>query len=151
MNVGTAVEINSPKQQVWAAIIDIRHCAAIISAIIDIRILHQPAQGIVGLKWAETRKIFGKEATETMWITHSKDEEYYVTRAENHGMIYITKMALTESNGKTHLTLSFTAQAASLAGKIMSSVMGVFTKPAMVKMLQQDLADIKKYVENANK
>lgn len=40
-----------------------------VSGIISLNILHQPEDGLVGLKWEETRKMFGKEASETMWIT----------------------------------------------------------------------------------
>ena len=39
-------------------------CNKNITNIININILNKPVDGIVGLKWEETRKMFGKEATE---------------------------------------------------------------------------------------
>jgi carbon monoxide dehydrogenase subunit G len=139
--------IDSPKQRVWAAITDIEHCTEMISGITALTILHQPEQGLVGLKWTETRKIFGKESSETMWITHCKDQEYYVTRAENHGAIYVTTMAVAEKDGKTLLSMEFSDSSESIFVRLISAVMGVFLKKSMCKMLNDDLEDIKKFVE----
>jgi hypothetical protein len=45
----------------------------VISSILKITILNKPANDLVGLKWEETREMFGKEAMETIWITDSVD------------------------------------------------------------------------------
>ena len=147
MNMIVEKEINSPIQKVWSAICDIEHNDKMISGIIKINVLNQPEDGIVGLKWEETRKMFGKEALETMWITESKSESYYYTRAENHGAIYTTKMSVRESGDKTILGMEFSATSNSKFGRFMSSVMGFLMKRSMTKMLDADLEDIKAFVE----
>ena len=150
MEINVNVEIESPKNKVWAAITDIANCPQMITGIIRLNILHQPENGMVGLKWVETRKIFGKESSETMWVTECKDEEYYSTRAESHGAIYLTKMAVSESGSKTLLNMSFSGRPESKFVKFMSFFMELFIKKSMVKMIQRDLDDIKQYVENRN-
>jgi len=150
VKISVDIEIDSPKSRVWAAITDIDNSVAMISGIVDLKVLDRPEGSIVGLKWMETRKIFGKESSETMWITDSKDEEYYFTRAENHGAIYITKMEVADSNGKTTLSMSFSGTSESTFIKLMSSIMGIFVKKSMVKLLQQDLEDIKNFVEKTD-
>ncbi|MFQ3229374.1 SRPBCC family protein [Reinekea sp.] len=147
MHVTVEKEINSPVAQVWSAICDIEHSDKMISGIVKINVLHKPEDGIVGLKWEETRKMFGKEALETMWITESKPESYYYTRAENHGAIYTTKMSVRENGDKTILGMEFSATSNSKFGRFMSSVMGFLMKKSMTKMLDADLEDIKKFVE----
>lgn len=147
MNITVGVEIDSPKSKVWAAIIDIDNCMDMISGIIDLKMLHKPEEGLIGLKWSETRKMFGKEASETMWITDCKDEDYYCTRAENSGAVYSTTMAVSEAGNKTLLTMSFSDSSDSIFIKMVSSIMGLFIKKSMVKMLEKDLADIKEFVE----
>lgn len=79
MNITVSVEINSPKSRVWTAITDFDNCINMISAIVDLKVIHKPEEGLMGFKWTETRKVFGKESTETMWITDCKEEEYYCT------------------------------------------------------------------------
>jgi carbon monoxide dehydrogenase subunit G len=147
MKVVVEIEIAKPREDIWSAITDIGNCARMISAIIDLEILNQPEEGIVGLKWKETRLMFGKQASETMWITESVENEYYCTRAESHGSIYITRLSLSERGNNTLLTMSFTGESQTLMVKIISACMGVFIKSAMKKALLKDLEDIKKYVE----
>jgi len=149
MNVTVDIEIQKPQEAVWAAITDIENCPDFISEIIDLKILNKPENELVGLKWQETRTMFGKEATETMWITEAVENQYYCTRAESHGSVYRTKLSLNETNNNnTLLTMTFSAEAQSLLIKIISAIMSVFIKGSMKKALLKDLEDIKKHVEN---
>jgi len=147
MKVSTSIDIAKPKEKVWKVITDIENAVGRISSIIDIDVLEKPESGFVGFKWKETRKMFGKEATEVMWVTDSVENEYYSTRAESHGSIYISRLSLTESDGITTLTMSFSGEAQSILAKILSTLMGFLIKGSMAKELQKDLVDIKKFVE----
>lgn len=147
MQVTTNVEIAQPKEKVWAVITDIKNCSQVISAINGLEVLHQPDEGLVGLKWKETRLMFGKQASETMWITEAVENEFYCTRAESHGSVYLTRLSLAQIGGNTVLTMSFSAEARSFLAKFASVIMGFFIKGAMKKALDQDLNDIKAYVE----
>ncbi|MFT4720669.1 MAG: hypothetical protein ACI9SB_001841 [Candidatus Azotimanducaceae bacterium] len=149
MQLAVDIQISAPRAKVWAAITDIENCTDMISSIIDLDILNLPTDTIVDLKWKETRKMFGKEATETMWITDFVENEYYCTRAESHGSVYITKFSLKEVDGITRLTMSFTAEAQSIFVKMISTIMSLFIENAIKKELFKDLVDIKKYVEKS--
>lgn len=151
MNLNVSIDINATKAGVWTAITDITHCQQMISGIKDLTIISQPSDTLVGLKWRETREMFGKDATETMWITEYKAEEYYCTRAENCGAIYLTKMSLTSNSDNqetsTVLTMSFSSSADKLWVRALSAIMGIFIKKSMVKMIRKDLEDIKRFIE----
>ena len=149
MKVSTSIEISKPRENVWKAITDIENCQERISSIIAIEVLEKPEAGFVGFKWKETRKMFGKEATEIMWVTDSVENEYYSTRAESHGSVYVSRLSVTESAGITTLTMSFSGEAQSLLARILSALMGAFIKGSMKKELQKDLVDIKNYVEQS--
>ncbi len=148
MQLSVETIVNAPQEKVWATVTDIEHCANVISAIVDLKILAKPDDGIIGLKWTETRLMFGKSASETMWITDAVAPSYYCTRAESHGSVYLTKIMLSETaDGATNLVMSFTAEPQSIGIKVMSILMAPIIKGAMIKALQQDLNDIKNYVE----
>ena len=149
MNITVDVEIDGPKSKVWTAITDTDNWINMISGIIDLKILHKPEEGLVGLKWSETRKVFGKESSETMWITDCLTGEYYCTRAESSGVIYSTKMAISEAGSKTLLTMTFSGTSDSRLKRMLSSIMGIFIKKPMLKMLEKDLAEIKQFVEKS--
>ena len=150
MRVQARVCIDGTKEEIWQVITDIEGSEKTIGAIEEIEILEKPASGLTGLKWRETRTMFGKTATEVMWITDVKEAHYYQTRAESHGAVYITKLQIEEQEGKTYLTMAFDGQAQSLPAKIMSVATGFLFKSAAQRALQNDLEDIKVAVEKSN-
>ena len=91
--------------------------------------------------------MFGKEATETMWVTESEENDHYTIRAESHGSIYVSRLSLVEAAGTTTLTMSFSGEARSFIARVLSTLMGPFIKGSMQKELQKDLAEIKKHLE----
>lgn len=149
MQLETSIEINAPQADVWEVISDIDGASERISGINAVEILERPDSGLVGLKWKETRTMFGKEASEVMWITDVEDGTMYKTRAESHGAVYISWLALSEKEGVTTLTMGFEGQPQGLVAKLMSMLMGPMMKKSTIKAIEQDLADIKVAVENA--
>ena len=99
--VEVKVTIEGSKEAIWAAASDIENAATTVKGIDKIEILEQPASAdsLVGLKWRETRTMFGKDATEVMWITESVPNEFYKTRAESHGSIYTGTVAIKPLDG----------------------------------------------------
>ncbi len=147
MTISVEIPIQGSKEEIWKIIADIENSVTNISGIEKVEIHHHPGESLVGLKWTETRTLFGKTATETMWITEAEKNQYYQTRAESHGSIYITVMRIVENNEGTLLSMEFTGKPQSLGAKIMAGMLMPFFKNATKKALYQDLLDIKKAVE----
>ncbi len=147
MQVSTEISINANKAAVWKAITDIENSARMISSINRVEVIDKPAATLAGLKWKETRTLFGKEATETMWVTELKEHEYYATRAENHGSVYITKRSLNESNNSTLLTTTFEGMPQTTTARLLSFLMSPLIKSSIRKTLAKDLQEIKNYIE----
>lgn len=147
MLVDVQVTINGSKTAIWDAITNIEHAAQFISGIEKIEILDKPTSGLVGLKWRETRILFGKPATADKWITDAAENESYSTRAESDGFIFLSTIRIEESNGGMTLTSIHDSQPQTLATKIMAIPMSLFFKGVAKKALMQDLVDIKAAVE----
>lgn len=147
MKVTVETEINAPRQDVWRVVTDIENSAATLQAIEIVEILERPQKGIIGLKWRETRTMFGKTATEVMWVTNATEGEHYETRAESHGSVYKTRISLQERNGRTGLVMTFEGEPQSVGARIMWGLTGFLFKGATRKALVKDLADIKVAVE----
>ena len=150
MQLEAQVSIAGSKEAIWKVITDIENSAQLITAIEQIDILERPDSGIVGLKWRETRTMFGRAATEVMWITNAEDNEFYETRAESHGAIYRSRLQIEEQGGKSILTMTFSGEPQQLVAKIMAFVTGFIFRRATQNALQADLEDIKKVVEGSN-
>jgi hypothetical protein len=147
MLVEVQVTINGSRAATWAAITNIETASEIISGIENIEVLEKPANGLVGLKWRETRKLFGKSATADKWITDAVENEFYKTRAEDSGFVFLSTISISESGGGVTLASSHDSQPQGIAAKLMSIPMGLFFKGVAKKALQQDLNDYKAAVE----
>jgi hypothetical protein len=147
MLVEVQVTINGSSAQTWAAMTDIEHAADIIGGIDKIEMLEQPPAGLVGLKWRETRMLFGKPATADKWITDAAHNAFYSTRAESDGFVFLSTMRIAQTSGGVTLTSIHDSQPQSIGAKIMSIPMGLFFKGVAKKALLQDLNDIKAAVE----
>ncbi len=147
MFVEAQVTINGSKAAIWAAITDIEHASETISGIENIEVLEKPATGLVGLRWRETRMLFGKPATAEKWVTDAVENEFYKTRAEDNGFVFITTIRMSESSGGITLTSSHDSQPQGFAAKLMSLPMGLLFKGVAKKAILQDLNDIKSAVE----
>jgi hypothetical protein len=148
MLVEVQVTINGSRAAIWAAITNIENASEIISGIEKIEVLEKPANGLVGLRWRETRVLFGKPATAEKWITDAAENEFYKTRAEDNGFVFLSTMSISESgNGSMTLTSSHDSRPQSVVARLMSIPMTLLFKGVAKKALQQDLTDIKSAVE----
>ncbi|MCB9182896.1 MAG: SRPBCC family protein [Flavobacteriales bacterium] len=148
MIVEAQITIDASKAAVWAATTDIANLAQLLSTVLRIEVVSRPATGLEGLKWKETRMPLGKEATVEKWITEAKENEYYTTRAEQGGFVFITTNRISGSDGNVTLTGIHETRPQSFAAKLKSLPM-VFLKGVIKKAILQDLNDIKAAVERS--
>jgi len=147
MLVEAQVTINGSRAAIWAAIANIENAAETISGIEKIEVVEKPANGLVGLRWRETRMLFGKPATVEKWITDAAENEFYKTKAESDGFIFVTTKSLSESSGGVALTECHDSKPQTIVAKLMSVPMLFLFKGVVKKALLQDLNDIKAAVE----
>ena len=147
MKIKVEVPIQGSNEDIWKVITDIENSPINITGIEKVEVHDNPGESLIGLKWTETRTLFGKTATETMWVTEAEKNENYKTRAESHGAVYTTFVHIFEKEGKTYLGMEFNSEAQSFVAKLMAGVFGLMFKNATKKALHQDLLDIKKVVE----
>ena len=142
-----AVSIDAPRSRVWEVVTDVENTPNTISGVDEIEILERPADGLRGLKWLEKRTIFGKTASETMWISDAEAPSFYTTEARSHGSIYRTVIRLAEEGRGTRLSMQFESTAESGMAKVMAILFGPLMKRTIAKALLKDLQDVKKAVE----
>ena len=147
MIVEAQVTINGSKAAIWAAITNIENASKIISGIENIEVVEKPANGLVGLKWRETRTLFGKPATVEKWITDVAENEFYKTRAESDGFVFLSTISISESSGRITLTSSHESKPQGIVARLLSIPMRLLFKGVAKKALLQDLNDIKSAVE----
>jgi hypothetical protein len=146
MLVEAQVTINGSKVTIWAAITNIENAAKIISGIEHIEVLEKPANALVGLRWRETRMLFGKPTTVEKWITDAAENEFYTTRAEDGGFVFLTTMRISERSGSMTLSSSHDSKPQGIVARLQSIPMVLF-RGVVRKAIMQDLNDYKSAVE----
>jgi hypothetical protein len=144
--VEAQVTIDGSKSAIWAAITNIEHFTELLSGVEKIEIVEKPGTGLVGLRWRETRMLFGKPATVEKWITDAVENESYNTRAEDSGFVFITTNRLSESGGGITLTASHESKPQGIVTRLKALPMFLF-KGVIKKAILKDLNDIKTAVE----
>jgi hypothetical protein len=90
--------------------------------------------------------LFGKPAAAEKWITDAAENEFYKTRAEDGGFLFLTTKSISESNGSMTLTECHESKPQSIKAKLSVPMLFLF-KGVIKKALLQDLNDIKAAVE----
>jgi hypothetical protein len=146
MIVEAQVTINGSREAIWAAITNIENASLTISGIQKIEVLHKPAKELVGLRWRETRMLFGKPATVEKWITDATENESYRTRAEDGGFVFVTTKQIGESRGRMTLSEVHESRPQSTIAKLQIPMLYLF-RGVVRRALIKDLNDIKTAVE----
>lgn len=149
MKIAAQINISSTKENVWKTITDVQHFPKILKGVENIEILEKPANGLIGLKWKETRMYFGKPAAIDKWITESYTFESYKTRAELDSFIFITTLTISEDGGCLRLTNIHETIPIGILAKIKSIPM-IFFKNILKKTIKEDLSDLKNAVEQSD-
>jgi len=147
MIIEAKVDIEGSRAAAWAAMTNIERAVEIISGIEKLEIVERPSHGLVGLKWRETRILFGKPATAEKWITEAVDNQFYRTRTEDGGFVFLTTKVLSGSDGRLTLTESHESRPQTPKAEVMSIPMRLFFMGVIRKAVLQDLQDIKAAVE----
>jgi len=88
----------------------------------------------------------GKPASVDKWITEAAEKEFYKTRAEDSGFVFLTTLIISERSDGITLTSSHETKPQGFVATVKSLPM-VFFKGVIKKAVLQDLNDIKAAVE----
>ncbi len=142
-NITVSREIAAQADVLWRIMTDIDGFEETISAIESVEKLSNGTEFDIGTKWRETRTMFGKQATEVMWVTEIDPGRSYVVNAESHGSKDTTAMSVTpEGNDSCEVTMNFGAEPFGTMAKAMTVTIGRFFEKATRKAFAQDLDDI---------
>ena len=149
MKVAATVVIQAPKEEVFKVFADIEKVGDRVEGIEKLELLSEVTWGI-GLRWRETRTMFGKEATEEMEITGFDEPSRYVVEAESHGTHYTSVYQFTEDgDGGTQVSWSFEGKPISFVAKLFTPLAYAF-KGSIRKALAKDVGDLKRFIESSS-
>lgn len=138
-------EIAAAPAHVFAVFTDLAHGPERVRAIERLEVLTPGPVG-KGTRFKETRKMFGKSATETMEFVEFEPGKHYALAAESCGTRYRTSFAFEPTGTGTRVRMSFEATPLSMAAKMMAPMLGMMTG-TLTKAIQADFDDLKRFCE----
>ena len=135
--------IHASADAVWAIITDVAHASETLRGVSKVEVLEGPDYG-VGTRWRETRRIFGKEETQTMEVAESDPPRSTTVTSRSAGVEYSSVFTLEPVEDGTLLTVCFGASHPdpNLLQRITGTLFGPVGAAITTRLLNQDLADI---------
>jgi carbon monoxide dehydrogenase subunit G len=143
-----SVSINATPQAVFAACTDFANAPERVKGIVRVEMLTDGPVGL-GTKFKETRIMFKREATETMEVTAYEPPHRVQLSANSCGAEFHSEFKITPEGNGSRVDVTMTTKPISFFAKLMSPL-GFLMAGTMKKCLQDDLEDIKAYVEKQN-
>ncbi|MFN3601173.1 MAG: SRPBCC family protein [Dietzia sp.] len=145
MQLDLSRHVAADPDAVWAVLTDIPSAPRTLSGVLAVEIL-TPGPYEPGLRWRETRKMFGMKATEEMMVLTAEPPHATAIVAENGGTEYKTVFTVTPDPDGAGSTLrmrfgAHTAHAPAIS-RVATAVMGGLAERSTRKTMEQDLADI---------
>lgn len=138
--------IDAPQHEVFEVCSDFAHAAERIEDIQHIEVLTPGPIG-VGTRFRETRRMFGKDASEEMTVRVFDPPNRYVVTAASHGSEFTTTFRFTPEGSGTRVDVEFQSKPISFGAKLMSPLM--FLMSGMLrKCLAKDVSDLKRFLES---
>lgn len=147
MRVSVPQPVRAPLARVFEVFTDVEHCAGRIKGIKRVEIVSAMRSG-KGLRWRETRLMFGKDATAEKEITALDAPRSCRIESRIDGTNYVSMFdfAVGEDAGSTVVTWTHDSVALTFGAKLMAPILFLF-KGMMGKLMKKDLADLAEFLE----
>ncbi|MDN4479243.1 SRPBCC family protein [Demequina lignilytica] len=142
--------IAAERERVWQVITDLDYSPEVIRSIQSVE--RVAGEGwAVGVRWRETRRLWGRSETEEMWVDAVEAPVSTTVGSHSRGTDYTTVFALEEVEGGTLLRIDFGAETPNPgpAQRVGWLVFGKAGMRATEKALEDDLEDIARVAEEA--
>ena len=139
--------IDAPTDKVFAIFADLPNAHHNIESILNIEFLSEQQTG-PGTRWRETRKMFGREATEEMWISDWRPGRGYTVSCESCGCAYETDLSFTPSGGGTEVVIRMSITPRTFMARLMSPIGKLFVG-MFRKCMMKDIDDLRRKLASA--
>ena len=135
--------VHASPDAVWQVLTDVEGAPTTLRGVTRVEI-HSGSSYDVGTRWSETRKILGREETQTMEVIECVPPRRTVVESRSSGVLYRTVFTLEPVDDGTELTVCFGASHPdpTLLQRVTVAVFGRVGVALTSRLLGQDLEDI---------
>lgn len=142
MKVDLEVDVAAPPARAFHVFTDVPGAPGRVSGIKKVEMLTPPPVG-VGTRWKETRLMFGREATETMWVAAFEPPRRAVMESDSCGARMTFTFTFEPSAKGTRVRMQMATRALTWTTWFFAPL-GVLFAGFAKKMMRKDLEDLAK-------
>ena len=135
-------QINAPPSRVYTIFADVTVLQKAVPEIIEVEILSETKIGH-GVRYRETRKMFGRVAQEVMEMTEAVEDQRLRLASSPQGLTWETLVEVNPTQAGTALRYTCHITPTGMMGRMML----LFMKSTITKALERDLDAIKAFAE----
>ncbi len=137
--------IEKPVEEVFQVFTDLARAPERVQGIESLELLTDGPMR-VGTRFRETRKMFGREATEEMTVTALEPNRSYTVGARSCGCDFETQFRFHPEGKSTRVEMELKTRATTLVARLMAPL-GIFMAGSMKKLCERDIDDLKAALE----
>lgn len=142
-------QIAAPQENVFQVFTDLEKAPERIKGIVKLELLTPGPVG-KGTRFKETRKMMGMTATEEMTVSAFNPPNSYEIGCTSHGTEYLSTWNFLPDGQGTRVELIFAWKPLTMMAKMMG-FMGGMMSGTVKKCLEDDLNDLKAYLEDSTR
>lgn len=139
------IQVRASLEKTFHVFSDVAAAESRIPAITRVELLTPGASGL-GTRWKESRVMFGKEATEELWISAFDPPRSYTVSCQSCGCLSESAFTFAPEGDLTRVTLTQRFQPLTIAARLMQPL-SLLMMGSMKKMLMEDLQSLKNAAE----
>lgn len=140
-SISVARVVKADPDRVWTVFTDLPRATERLSGVVEIEMLTETEFG-EGTRWRETRQMFGRSATEEMWVSAVAPQEFYTVEADSAGTHYTSTYRFAPHPDGTEVTFEFQADVQGTMARILAMATRWIANGMVEKQLRADLDDL---------
>jgi carbon monoxide dehydrogenase subunit G len=141
-------QVAAPVERVWQVFTDLDRAPANLTGVSGIQRQDDRPFG-EGTTWRETRRMYGRDYTETLTVTVCRPPERYVVEADSTGAHYATEFLFTPVDAAiTQVRVRFRAEGTNAAARLFDRLLGGMMSASVRKTLRRDLDELAAVAES---
>ena len=135
--------VRAPRPRVWSVLTDLDRAPEILRGVTRVEVLVGGGLA-VGTRWRETRRMLGKDETQTLEVAECDPPSSATVTSRAAGVDYRWVYSLEEEAGGTKVTLCFGASHPdpNLLQRLTATFFGRVGAAVTTRLLNQDLAEV---------
>lgn len=143
-----SILVDAPQEDTFETFTNLDRSPEILSDVVRVEVLDEGSIG-AGTRFRETRKMFGKEHSETLQFSEFDPGSGYTLSCTSCGCEFTSRFRFSSEGEGTRVQMDMESRPVTLFARIVTPITGFMMRGSMRKAIEKDLFELKQAAEAA--